>query len=286
MKVGVLTACNDESIGPIALARALEGRGFDSLFLPEHSHIPEAETTYPDGTPLAREYYRNMDPFVALAAAAAVTTRLRLGTGVTLLVQRDPIVLAKEVATLDVVSGGRVELGVGTGWNRTEMRNHGTDPRTRITLLSERVQAMKRIWTEERAEFHGTMVDFDPIYSWPKPLQRPYPRVWLGGWGPTTFRRILDHGDGWMAPTGAPTDELARGMEELRRAAAELGRPAPPVIATAFDPSVETMREFEAAAHAPGRRSTGRPHRTADSRSRCVPRPAVPAPRSSAAGAG
>jgi probable F420-dependent oxidoreductase len=180
---------------------------------------------------------------LALTAAAVVTSRLRLGTAVALLVQRDPITFAKEVATLDMLSGGRVELGVGAGWNRQEMRNHGTDPRTRITLLRERILAMKAIWTEERAEFHGTFVNFDPIYAWPKPVQRPHPPVWLAGWGATTFQRVLDHTEGWMAPTGLPPADLAAGMERLRRLAADQGRQMPPVIATVFDPTAATVRE-------------------------------------------
>jgi probable F420-dependent oxidoreductase len=237
METGIFTAVTDESIGPVELARAVEERGFESLFVAEHTHIPvRVDTPYPAGGVIPRDYYRVYDPFVTLAQAAAVTTRLRLGTAVTLLVQRDPIVTAKEVATLDAASGGRLELGFGVGWLREEMRNHGTDPRTRVALQRERILAMKEIWTREKAEFHGCFVDFDPIYSWPKPAQRPHPPLWLGGWGPTTHERILDHADGWLAPTGIPIDELGRGIEQLEELARRNDRPPVPVIATVFEP--------------------------------------------------
>ncbi|MGF6884168.1 putative F420-dependent oxidoreductase [Nocardia sp. GAS34] len=237
METGIFTAVTDESIGPVELARAVEERGFESLFVPEHTHIPvRVDTPYPGGGELPRDYYRVCDPFVTLAQAAAVTTRLRLGTAVTLLVQRDPIVTAKEVATLDAASGGRLELGLGVGWLREEIRNHGTEPRTRVALQRERILAMKEIWMRDEAEFHGRFVDFDPIYSWPKPVQRPHPPLWLGGWGPSTHERILDHADGWLAPTGIPIDELGRGIEQLTELAHRHGRPPVPVIATVFEP--------------------------------------------------
>lgn len=237
MQIGIFTGVTDESIGPGELAQAVEERGFESLFVAEHTHIPvHVATPYPGGDEIPRDYYRNFDPFVSLAFAAARTRRLRIGTAVTLVVQRDPIILAKEVASLDAASGGRFELGVGVGWLREEMRNHGTDPRTRVALQRERLLAMTAIWTEQQAEFHGEFVDFDPLYSWPKPVQRPRPPVWLGGWGPSTHERVLDHADGWLAPVGIPFDELATGVAELRHLAEDRGRAPVPVIATVFDP--------------------------------------------------
>jgi probable F420-dependent oxidoreductase len=247
MEIGIFTGVTDESIGPAELASETEARGFESLFVAEHTHIPVVvETPYEDGREIPHDYYRNFDPFVSLSFAAAATRRLRLGTGVLLLVQRDPIITAKAVASLDRASGGRLELGIGAGWLREEMRNHGTDPRTRISLQGERILAMKAIWTEEKAEFHGRFVDFDPVYSWPKPVQQPGPPLWLGGWGPTTFRRILDHADGWLAPVGIPIDELARGITELHALAPESGRPPTPVIATLFDPEPDDLDRLEA----------------------------------------
>jgi probable F420-dependent oxidoreductase len=185
MKFGVSTFMTDEGLQPAELARALEERGLDSLFVAEHTHIPVSEQPPdPSGDLPARDYYRAIDPFVALAAAAAVTERLLVGTGIALVVQRDPIALAKETASLDHLSQGRFQLGVGLGWNRQEMRNHGTDPKTRMALLRERVLAVKEIWTSEQAEFHGEFVDFEPIFSWPKPVQRPQPRSWSAATAP------------------------------------------------------------------------------------------------------
>ncbi|MGW4326224.1 LLM class F420-dependent oxidoreductase [Nocardia sp. NPDC004573] len=237
MQIGIFTGVTDESIGPADLARAVEDREFESLFVAEHTHIPVTVTTpYPGGGEIPRDYYRNFDPFITLAFAAAVTQKIRIGTAVALVVQRDPITLAKEVASLDLASGGRFELGVGVGWLREEMRNHGTDPRTRVALQRERLLAMTTIWTEQQAEFHGKFVDFDPLYSWPKPVQQPRPPVWLGGWGPSTHERILDHADGWLAPVGIPLDELEKGVRELQALADRHGRPPVPVIVTLFDP--------------------------------------------------
>jgi hypothetical protein len=170
MHIGIFTGMTDETIRPGQLAAAVEERGFESLFVPEHTHIPASrETPYEGGGELPRPYYRVLDPIVTLTSAAAATTSLRLGTAVSLVAQHDPIVLAKQIATLDLISGGRIEVGAGAGWNREEMRNHGTDPRTRTRVLRERILAMKEIWTRDRASFHGEFVDFDPIFSWPKP---------------------------------------------------------------------------------------------------------------------
>jgi probable F420-dependent oxidoreductase len=172
MELGLAILLTDYSMQPARLGSLAEEHGFESLFLAEHTHIPVSrETPYPGGTELPREYSHTIDPFVGLTAAAAVTERLKVGTGVCLVNQRDPIVTAKEVATLDHVSGGRFLFGVGAGWNKEEMRNHGTEPATRWKLMRERVEAMKAIWTQEEAEYHGRFVDFDPIWSWPKPVQ-------------------------------------------------------------------------------------------------------------------
>jgi probable F420-dependent oxidoreductase len=235
MKFGVSTFLTDEGLAPTELALALEERGFDSLFVAEHTHMPVNVPAPPDTDLPPRDYYRSMDPFVALAAAAAVTKRLLLGTGIALVVQRDPITLAKEAASLDHISGGRFQLGVGAGWLREEMLNHGTDPRTRLTLMRERVLAMKEIWTSDKAEFHGRFVDFDPVFSWPKPVQRPHLPVLIGGNGPTVLDRVLEYGDGW-APNlvGTPAD-LVGQMADLQRRAAERGRAPIPVTLIGAD---------------------------------------------------
>lgn len=244
MKFGVSTFVTDDGIRPAALGRALEERGFASLFLAEHTHIPvKRETPWPGGAELPRHYYRTLDPFVALTAAASATERLRVGTGIALVIQRDPILLAKEVASLDLVSGGRAVLGVGAGWNREEMRNHGTDPKTRMRLLRERVLAVKELWTKDEAEFHGEFVDFDPVFSYPKPVQDPHPPVLVGGSGPTTFDRVVEFGDGWMPIYGRGTEELAAQIAELRERA---GRRVP-VTVFASPPQREAVAELEAA---------------------------------------
>ncbi|GAA4614673.1 LLM class F420-dependent oxidoreductase [Actinoallomurus liliacearum] len=230
MKFGVATFVTDEGIAPADLGRVLEERGFESLFVAEHTHIPvNLESQWPEGDELPRKYYRTLDPFVVLTSAAEATERLLVGTGILLLVERDPIVTAKEIASLDRVSAGRVVVGVGAGWNREEMRDHGTDPRTRVELLRERILAMREIWTRDEAEFHGRFVNFDPIYCWPKPVQRPHPPILVGGSGPTTLDRVLEYGDGWMPTYGLGTDEIARRTAELEQRATEAGRGHLPV---------------------------------------------------------
>src|SRR3984885_10693165 len=190
MRLGVFTFLNDTGIGPVDVAVALETRGFGSLFVTEHSHIPvNAKTPYPMGGPIPPQYYRTLDPFVALTAAAVATESLLLGTGIALVTQRDPIHTAKEVASLDLVSQGRFRFGVGIGWLREEIANHGVDPSVRGRVVDERLDAMIEIWTHEKAEFHGEFVDFDPIYAWPKPATKPYPPLYLGG-GPAGFKGI------------------------------------------------------------------------------------------------
>ena len=200
-----------DGIGPGELARLLEEHGFESLLFAEHTHIPASrESPYPGGD-LPQKYWHTYDLFVACTAAAAATSRLRIGSGVCLVIERDPITTAKEVASVDHFSGGRFEFGVGAGWNREEMANHGTDPRTRMRLLKERVEAMKAIWTEQEASYSGEFVNFDRIWSWPKPVQRPHPPILVGGDGPTVLDRVLDFGDGWFPNY--------RGQQTLDRAA-------------------------------------------------------------------
>ena len=227
MGVGVLTFITDQGIGPVELGQALEQRGFESLFLAEHSHIPvDTKTPYPMGGPIPPKYYRTLDPFVALTAAAVATEKLVLGTGIALVPQRDPIQTAKEVTSLDLLSEGRFRFGVGVGWLREEIANHGVDPAVRGRVVDERLRAMIEIWTQEKAEFHGEFVNFDPIYSWPKPLTKPYPPLYLGG-GPASFKRIARLNAGWL-PMPPSADVLSGQLEELRAVAG----PDVPVISS------------------------------------------------------
>ena len=224
MQFGVAMFPTDYAMRPDALARAVEERAFESLWFPEHTHIPASRRTpWPGGPTLPKEYWHTHDLFVALATAAAVTTRLKIGSGICLLVERDPIVTAKEVASLDHLSRGRVLFGIGGGWNAEEMEDHGTEFRTRWKLLRERVLAMKRIWTEDEASFEGEMVRFPPLWSWPKPVQRPHPPILLGGHGPRALARVVDYCDGWL-PISVRARDLAAEMGELRRLATEKGR--------------------------------------------------------------
>ena len=219
MEFGVGYFPTHDAIGPGDLARRVEERGQDALFFAEHTHIPAArQSPWGDGSrPLPRKYWHTYDLFVALTAAAAATNRLRVGSGVCLVVERDPIVTAKEVASVDHLSGGRFEFGVGAGWNREEMANHGTDPRTRMALMGERIRAMQAIWTQEEASFAGEFVTFDRIWSWPKPAQKPYPPVLIGGGGPKVLDRVLAYADGWF-PQWHDDDLLERIAELKARA--------------------------------------------------------------------
>ncbi|WP_217231516.1 LLM class F420-dependent oxidoreductase [Streptomyces anulatus] len=217
MKFGVATFLTDESIRPTALGPALEERGLDALFLAEHTHIPVDPHIGEPGSVLPRQYFRTLDPFVALGAAAAVTRTLTLGTGIALLVQRDPITTAKEVATLDLISDGRAVFGVGAGWNRAEMAHHGTDPRTRGALLDERLRAMIELWTKEKAEFHGNFVDFGPSYAWPKPVQQPHPPIYVGGDSEAAWARLAAYGAAWM-PNNVVPEDLAAKVTRMREA--------------------------------------------------------------------
>ena len=199
MHIGAAMFFTDYSMTPAELATALEERGFESVWAPEHSHIPlTRKSEWPGGGELPKKYYDAMDPFVTLTAAAAVTKKLKVGTGVCLVNQRDPIQTAKAVASIDQLSGGRFLFGVGNGWNQDEMENHGTNFENRHKLVRERIEAMKVIWTKSKAEYHGEMVNFDPMMAWPKPAQKPHPPILVGGAFPYGARRAVRYGDGWM----------------------------------------------------------------------------------------
>ena len=218
---GVSMFPTDYSIQPVELAREVEARGLDSLFFPEHTHIPVSRATpFPGGGDLPKQYWHSHDPFVALAACAAVTQRIRLGTGICLIIERDPITTAKEIASLDMISGGRAVIGIGAGWNREEMENHGADFKKRWAIVKEKVEAMRAIWREDEPEYHGEHVDFDPIWSYPKPVQPGGPPIWMGANSKWVFDRIADYADGWM-----PIGGLGSGnMDRLQEAMAARGR--------------------------------------------------------------
>lgn len=223
MRFGITVMLTDTSISPVELAREVEARGFDGLYLPEHTHIPSARTTpAPMGEPLPPQYWHCLDPFVALAQAAAVTERIRLGTGIALIAQRDAILTAKEVATLDHLSGGRVVLGVGFGWNAEEAADHGVDWERRREVVREKVEAMKALWTADEAAYDGDHVRFAPSWQWPKPAQHPHPPVLIGGGGgPKLFRHVAAWADGWM-PIGGRG--IRASLPALREAFEKVGR--------------------------------------------------------------
>src|SRR5947209_6096645 len=241
MDTGVAIFPTHDAIAPADLARLAEARGHESLFFPEHTHIPASrQSPWPGGRELPRRYAHTFDLFVAVTAAVTATTRLRVGSGICLVIERDPITTAKEVASVDYLSGGRFEFGVGAGWNREEMANHGTDPRRRMAVLRERIEAMKAIWTQDEATYHGEHVSFDRIWSYPKPAQRPHPPVLVGGDGPTVLDRVLAFGDAWFPNyTG---DRIFGRVKELRERA---GRPVEvQMLAVPADPAIlERLRE-------------------------------------------
>jgi probable F420-dependent oxidoreductase len=242
---GVMMFPTDYSVAPGELATMAEQRGFESLFFPEHIHIPASrETPYPAGGELPREYSHIHDPFVALMAAAAATERLRVATGICLVIERDPITTAKEVASLDRLSGGRFLFGVGAGWNVEEMANHGTDASTRFTLMRERIEAMKAIWTQEEASYHGRYVDFERIWSWPKPLQQPHPPVIVGGNGQHVVQRVIGFGDEWMPNAIEDPPGLAKRISELGELAERAGRERPPVSLYAAPAQAEAAEAY------------------------------------------
>ena len=238
MKFGLTMFPTDYSITPAELAIAAEERGFESLWYPDHTHIPlSRRSPWPGGPELPKMYYDLMEPFIALATAAAVTRRIRLGTGVCLLVQRDPLQTAKDVATLDRLSQGRFLFGVGMGWNAEEMADHGTRFETRARLLRERIEALKVVWTQKKPEYHGEFVDFDAMMTWPKPLQTPHPPIHVGGGWPHAARRAVRWGDGWMPIHGR--DEI--DPAGFRALAEEAGR----------DPASLEISVYAAPAEAP-----------------------------------
>jgi probable F420-dependent oxidoreductase len=226
VKFGVAVFPTDYAISMTELAPATEELGFESLWVAEHSHIPTSrQTQWPGGAELPRHYWHTMDPFVALTAAALATKTLRVATGICLVIQRDAIHTAKQVASLDAVSNGRFIFGVGAGWNREEMADHGTDFHTRWKLLRERVEAMKVIWSNDVAEYHGEVVDFGPMWCYPKPVQKPHPPVILGGSGPKILERVVRYADGWMPNRG----EVLERIPELQKMAGDGGRGPIPV---------------------------------------------------------
>ncbi|HXQ23465.1 MAG TPA: LLM class F420-dependent oxidoreductase [Candidatus Acidoferrales bacterium] len=234
MHFGLMMFSTDYAIRVDELAREAEARGFESLWLPEHTHIPTSRRSpWPGGAELPKEYWHTHDPFVALATAAAVTKNLKVATGICLLIERDPITTAKEVASLDFLSNGRFLFGIGGGWNAEEMEHHGTAFKTRWKLLRERVEAMKKIWTEETPEYHGTFVNFDKLWAWPKPVQKPHPPIYLGGHSPQVLQRVVDYCDGWL-PIGGRAGDLVENIKELRRRAEKAGRDPQTVAVTIF----------------------------------------------------
>ena len=248
MKIGGVMFFTSDSMRPAALGRALEERGFESLWVPEHTHIPSSrKTQYPAGGGLIRPYYEIMDPFLVLNAAATATTRLKIGTGICLVIQRDPIVLAKMVSSIDQLSDGRFLFGVGNGWNQDEIENHGTVFKTRHKLARERIEAMKTIWAAEEPEYHGELVRFDKMKQWPKPRQKPHPPIIVGGAFPHAARRAIRYGDGWI-----PRDDwLERDgvgiLDQFRDMAKEAGRdPASlPISLFRVPDRIERLRQYQ-----------------------------------------
>jgi probable F420-dependent oxidoreductase len=239
----------DYSMAPGALARAMEDRGFESVWAPEHSHIPlSRKSPFPGGGDLPKRYYDCMDPFVTLTAAAMATSTLKVGTGICLVAQRDPIQTAKLVASIDQVSGGRFLFGIGNGWNQDEMENHGTDFKTRHKRARENVEAMKVIWTQSKAEYHGEFVNFDPMMTWPKPVQKPHPPVIVGGAFPYSARRAIAYGNGWIPHAARGTySEIADMIPQFRQMCAEKGRNPDEIEMTSWFPrqDADLMKRYQ-----------------------------------------
>lgn len=249
MHIGICIFPTEYAIRIDELAREMEQRGFESLFVPEHTHIPTSRRSpFAGGQPLPREYAHTLDPFVGLTAAAAATTRLRIGTGICLIIERDTITTAKSVASLDLLSGGRFEFGIGGGWNAEEMEHHGTVFKTRFAKLREQVLALKEIWTKDEASFEGAFVRFEPIWSYPKPVQKPHPPILLGGESGYTLQRVVDFCDGWF-PRGRNPELVLAGLRDLRERAARAGRDMKTISVSAFAaPADEKVLEQFAAA--------------------------------------
>jgi probable F420-dependent oxidoreductase len=239
----------DYSMAPGELGTALEDRGFESVWAPEHSHIPlSRKTPFPAGGDLPKKYYDAMDPFVTLTMAAATTKKLKVGTGVSLVAQRDPIQTAKLVASIDQVSGGRFLFGIGNGWNRDELEDHGVDFAQRHKVARERVEAMKAIWTQSKAEYHGEFVNFDPMMTWPKPVQKPHPPVIVGGAFPYSARRAIRYGDGWIPQASRGSySEIADMIPEFRKMATEAGRDPKSIDITVWFPKkdADLMKRYQ-----------------------------------------
>ena len=236
MEFGVAIFFTDYSMGPADLGRALEERGFESLWAPEHSHIPlSRQSPFPQGGDVPKKYYDVMDPFVTLTAAATATRALKIATGICLVVQRDPIQTAKAVATLDQISNGRFLFGIGAGWNAEEMADHGTEFKSRFTVMHERVEAMRAIWTQPAPEYHGRFVDFGPMMTWPKPAQKPHPPVIVGGAFPHGARRAIAYGDGWVPHGRRPAyGDVLGVLPEARKMCVEAGRDPATLPVTVF----------------------------------------------------
>ena len=234
MHTGIAIFDTEYSIPIQELARAAEERGFESLWVPEHTHIPTSRKSPFAGGELPEQYKHTLDPFVSLTAAAMVTTRLKVGTGICLVIERDTITTAKSVASVDHVSNGRFLFGVGGGWNREEMEHHGTDFPTRFKRLEEQVRAMKALWTKDVAEYHGKFVDFDPVWAWPKPVQKPHPPIYFGGESGYTLQRIVEIGDGWFPRGRAGAEAVLKGMADLNARAAKAGRDAKTLAVSVF----------------------------------------------------
>jgi probable F420-dependent oxidoreductase len=249
MKFGIVMFATEYAVKITDLARMVEDRGYESIILGEHSHVPcDRRTPYRQGgLELPREFLHMEDPLICLSAAAAVTERLLVGTGTCLITVRDPILLAKEVATLDQLSNGRLLFGIGTGWNEEELRNHGTEFSSLQRVFRERLAAMKLLWTEPEPEFHGQHVNFDPVWLWPKPVQKPWPPILIGGAGPSIVKKVVALADGWLA-SGRHIDgpPLAAKIADLQRAAAEAGRERIPVTMQQGTPTLEALRDYAA----------------------------------------
>ncbi len=247
MKLGILMFATDYALRPDELACACEERGFESVWFPEHTHIPASRRSpWPVGGELPRDYWHTYDLFVSLMAAAAATRTIKLGSGICLVIERDPLVLAKAVASVDQLSGGRLLFGIGGGWNAEEMEHHGTPFQRRWKVLRERIEAMKLIWTQEAAEYHGEFVNFDPLWSHPKPLQQPHPPILLGTLSTQGLQRVVRYCDGWI-PGLIPPNDLAVAMRTLHALAEQAGRTPRDLPVSIFGvPGEETtLRQYQ-----------------------------------------
>ena len=247
MHHGVFIFPTDYSIRIDELARAVEERGFESLFVTEHTHIPTSRRSpFAGGGPLPKEYSHTLDPFIGLTAAAAATKNLKLGTGICLVIEHDPITLAKTIASLDLLSNGRFLFGIGAGWNAEEMENHGTPFQRRWKVLREKVEAMKAIWTQDAAEYHGEFVNFDPIWCYPKPLQKPHPPIVLGTLSAKGLKRVVNYCDGWI-PVGGTVQDLPATIRELHALAERAGRQAKDLPVSIFGVAADEalLRQYQ-----------------------------------------